>query len=169
MIRLWLSVQMLPFLGGVVLPNHRNKVYRHLFSSGDQRVLDFHPTLWFLQQKKKEVFLECLCNHYLQFRHPWKGSLNILHSQTQCAFFLKHKLVLSFTNFARYLYTVHPTNLLIILVKQWDRALILWPTDPISYLCQRRPVTGDDQSFLKKILIRWDRKLLWNTKLKLFS
>lgn len=71
------------FLVEVVLPNHQNKVYRQLLSSCGQRVHDFHPSPWFLQCKEKEGFLECICNHYLQFRHAWKQSLRILHSQAQ--------------------------------------------------------------------------------------
>lgn len=39
------------------------------------------------------------------------------------------------TCFPALLILLAPTNLLIILVKQWDRTLIPWPTDLISYLC----------------------------------
>lgn len=119
------------------------------------KILNSHWTFICLpgssQHREKEGFLECLCNHCLLFCHPWKkvSTFFILKCSPLCIFILKHKVFTRFTYFVCYLYTVHPTNLPSILVKVWDRTLILWSTDLSIYLCQRRPGTGDDQPFVK--------------------
>lgn len=144
MIGLWISIQM---------PNYKNKVYWKLFNSFVQSPR-LTPLSLVSPAKRgvSRVPLQSLLRTLPSLKRKSQNFSFPKHSLL-CAFILTYNLVSSFTNFASYLYTVHPAILLIISVKQQDRTLILWPTHLIWYLCQRRPGT-EDQSFLKKSLIQ---------------